>query len=102
MKAQAGESETGSNNAAKTGSFDTVKFAISDTGIGIEPAELDRIFKPFEQVENSASRMYQGTGLGLSLTKSHVDPHSGKIWAESEGPGKGSIFQLILPVNASS
>jgi PAS domain S-box-containing protein len=75
-----------------------VEFSISDTGIGITPEDMGRIFSPFEQVENSTSRRYQGTGLGLSLTKGLVELHGGIIWAESEGAGKGSIFRFIIPV----
>ena len=59
--------------------------------------DLDRIFTPFEQVDNSASRKFQGTGLGLSLSKRLVELHGGRIWAESEGPGRGSRFHVLLP-----
>ena len=71
---------------------------MTDSGIGIKQEDLERIFKPFEQGENSASRKYQGTGLGLSLTKSFVELHGGKIWAESEGEGKGSMFHFVIPI----
>jgi signal transduction histidine kinase len=74
-----------------------IEFLVSDTGIGIRPEDHDRIFNPFEQVESSASRRYQGTGLGLSLTKMLVEMHGGKIWVESEGEGKGSTFRFIIP-----
>jgi PAS domain S-box-containing protein len=74
-----------------------IEFLVSDTGIGIRPEDHDRIFNPFEQVESSASRRYQGTGLGLSLTKMLVEMHGGKIWVESEGEGKGSAFRFIIP-----
>jgi len=73
-----------------------VRISVTDSGIGIKQEDLERIFKPFEQGENSASRKYQGTGLGLSLTKNFVELHGGKIWAESEGEGKGSTFNFIL------
>ena len=69
-----------------------------DTGIGLKSENLERIFKPFEQVDNSASRKYQGTGLGLSLVKRMVELHGGRIWAESEGEGQGSRFSFILPI----
>ena len=75
-----------------------IKISLSDTGIGITPEDLNRIFNPFEQVENSASRKFQGTGLGLSLTKKLVELHGGKIWGESEGVGKGSTFSFFIPV----
>jgi len=72
--------------------------SIYDTGIGIISNDIDRIFKPFEQLKNTTNREIQGTGLGLSLTKSLVELHGGKIWAESEGEGKGATFSFSLPV----
>jgi signal transduction histidine kinase len=75
-----------------------VEVSVSDSGIGISPEDQRRIFKPFEQVDGSASRKYQGTGLGLSLTKSLVELHGGKIWVESEGVGKGSTFFFVIPI----
>ncbi|MBA3029037.1 MAG: HAMP domain-containing protein [Desulfobacteraceae bacterium] len=74
-----------------------MKISVSDTGIGIEEEDLDRIFNAFEQVENSRSRKYQGTGLGLSLTKRLVELHGGKIWAESRGMNLGTIISFTLP-----
>lgn len=74
-----------------------IKISVSDTGIGIEPKNLHRVFSPFEQVESSYSRKFQGTGLGLSLTKKLVELHGGKLWGESEGSGKGSTFHFIIP-----
>ena len=76
-----------------------IKINVSDTGIGLNPEDLDRIFRPFEQVESSKSRKFHGTGLGLSLSQSLVELHGGRIWADSEGEGKGSIFSFIIPVN---
>jgi signal transduction histidine kinase len=76
-----------------------IQISVTDTGIGIQQENLDRIFSAFEQVENSTSRKYQGTGLGLSLTKSLVELHGGKIWAESSGEGKGSKFAFLLPLD---
>jgi len=75
-----------------------VKFSVSDTGIGIKPEDQDRIFSPFEQVDGSTSRRYQGTGLGLPLTRKLVELHGGRMWVESEGEGKGSTFSFIIPV----
>ncbi len=74
-----------------------VQVSIEDTGIGIKPEDLGQIFDPFEQVESSRSRRYQGTGLGLSLTRRLVKLHVGRIWSESEGKGKGSRFVFLLP-----
>jgi signal transduction histidine kinase len=75
-----------------------VHVSVTDTGIGLDPEDQKRIFRPFEQVENSASRKYQGTGLGLSLTRRLVELHGGTIWAESEGAGKGSAFCFQIPL----
>ena len=75
-----------------------IEFSISDTGLGIKQEEQKRIFEPFEQLDSSSSKKYQGTGLGLYLTKSLVELHGGKIWVESEGEGKGSTFRFIIPV----
>ncbi|MBA3027787.1 MAG: HAMP domain-containing protein [Desulfobacteraceae bacterium] len=71
---------------------------VADTGIGLEPKDLARIFDPFEQVEGSTSRKYQGTGLGLALTRKMIELHSGVIWAETSGMGQGSTFKFVLPV----
>ena len=76
----------------------SIQISVADTGIGIKPEDLERIFDPFEQVEQSASRRYQGTGLGLSLIKSLVELHGGLIRARSEGEGKGSTFWFVIPI----
>ena len=76
---------------------DYVEISVADSGIGIAPEDLERIFDPFEQADNSTSRRYAGTGLGLSLTRKLVELHGGRIWAESEGAGRGSCFRFILP-----
>jgi signal transduction histidine kinase len=75
-----------------------VQISIEDSGIGIKKEDLQRIFEPFEQADSSLSRRFQGTGLGLSLTRSMVELHGGKIWAESEGEGKGARFCLLIPI----
>ena len=75
-----------------------VEISVSDTGIGIAPEDQDKIFDAFVQVDSSASRRYQGTGLGLSLTKKLVELHGGKIWVESEGEGKGTTFRFAIPI----
>jgi signal transduction histidine kinase len=75
-----------------------IEISVKDTGIGISPGDTDRIFNLFEQVDSSKSREYQGTGLGLALTKQLVELHGGKIWVESNGDGQGSKFSLILPI----
>ncbi|UCF94728.1 MAG: PAS domain S-box protein [Desulfobacterales bacterium] len=77
-----------------------IKIVVQDTGIGLQSQDLNRIFEPFDQVESSASRRFQGTGLGLSLAKKLVELQNGSIWVESEGLGKGSRFAVIIPAQA--
>ncbi|MBI2081659.1 MAG: response regulator [candidate division NC10 bacterium] len=74
-----------------------VLFAVADTGIGIKPEDLKRLFRPFEQIARGEGREFGGTGLGLSLTKHLVELHGGRLWAESAGPGQGATFTLALP-----
>jgi len=74
-----------------------MKVSISDTGIGIPTKDLPRIFERFFQVETHLTRRYGGMGLGLSVAKSMVELHKGRIWVESE-EGKGSTFTFLLPI----
>jgi signal transduction histidine kinase len=83
--------------SAELKSKQCVEFMIVDSGIGINDADLKRIFKLFEQADVSSRKKFQGTGLGLSLSKRYVELHGGLIWAESDGEGKGSTFSFIIP-----
>ncbi|MBL8448067.1 MAG: PAS domain S-box protein [Zoogloeaceae bacterium] len=71
--------------------------SVRDTGIGIPPDQLDKIFEPFIQAERSVTRKFGGTGLGLSICREITRMLGGKIWVESH-PGEGSCFHLDLPV----
>lgn len=71
---------------------------VMDTGIGIPQRDYNRIFDRFYQVEPSLTRRYEGMGLGLSIAKSMVELHNGRIWVESI-VGKGSRFSVVLPVS---
>ena len=73
------------------------EISVSDTGIGIPPAEQPTIFEEFRQVGGDYAHKKEGTGLGLTLAKKFVELHGGKIWVESE-VGKGSTFTFTLPV----
>ena len=75
---------------------DVVWVSVVDTGIGIAPEDMPKLFQEFSQVDSSASRQAQGTGLGLALSKKLVEMHGGTIGAESL-PGRGSTFWFILP-----
>ena len=72
--------------------------AVSDSGIGIEKKNLERVFDPFEQLDNDKDGKYQGTGLGLPLTRDLVELHAGIIWADSRGKDCGSRFSILMPV----
>jgi signal transduction histidine kinase len=78
---------------------DDVQFSVADTGIGVEAENQEKIFRPFDQIDSSSSREYEGTGLGLSLTKTLVELHNGHIWLESEGDDKGSCFYFSIPLH---
>jgi len=74
-----------------------IEYSVEDTGIGIEKDKQQAIFGRFTQADNSLSKIYEGAGLGLSITKAYVEMLGGTIWVESE-PGKGSTFYFTLPV----
>jgi signal transduction histidine kinase len=70
---------------------------LSDTGPGIPEQELEKIFDVFYQKEDHMTRRYGGLGLGLSIARELIELHKGRIWAESEGEGKGSTFRVVFP-----
>ncbi|MDB5297603.1 MAG: Chemotaxis protein methyltransferase CheR [Phycisphaerales bacterium] len=72
----------------------SLKIEVSDSGAGIEPDVLPRLFRPFEQGERTVTRKFGGLGLGLSIVRSLVEMHGGSIAAASDGAGKGATFAL--------
>jgi PAS domain S-box-containing protein len=75
-----------------------VRVSVRDSGLGIPPDKLDTIFEMFGQIDRSLETGYKGLGIGLSLVKALVHMHGGRIEARSEGPGKGSVFSVWLPI----
>ncbi len=70
---------------------------VADTGVGMTPEQMQKLFRPFYRVDNPLSVRAGGTGLGLSIAKSLVEHHNGEMWVSSE-PGKGSVFCFVLPL----
>jgi CheY-like chemotaxis protein len=71
-------------------------FAVRDTGIGLTPEGMSRLFQSFSQADSSTTRKYGGTGLGLAISKRLAELMGGRMWAVSEGPGKGSGFLFTI------
>ena len=71
---------------------------VRDTGIGIRPEDFNRLFVEFQQIDSGADRRYQGTGLGLALTRKLVEFQHGEISVQS-APGQGSTFTVVLPLH---
>ena len=78
---------------------DEILFTVKDTGAGIPAEHLAHIFDRFYRVDKSRSRVRGGSGIGLTIAKHLVEAHGGRIWAESEGEGKGSTFFFTLPAS---
>ena len=91
--------ETGSVKVTVRKSDGSVRIEVKDTGLGIPPNQLDMIFESFSQVDTTSTRKVGGTGLGLPISRSLVEMHGGRLWAESTGvEGAGSTFIIEIPL----
>jgi signal transduction histidine kinase/CheY-like chemotaxis protein len=76
-----------------------VTFAVADTGVGIAPEEIPRIFEEFHQIDGTTRRRHGGAGLGLAISRQFVEMHGGRIWVDSQ-MGQGSTFYFSLPIRS--
>jgi signal transduction histidine kinase len=74
---------------------------VADTGIGISQSDLQRLFEPFQRLDNPLAQQADGTGLGLAISKKFIELHRGRIWAESR-ENHGSTFHFTLPLAAAA
>ena len=84
----------------REGNFILLLFKVTDTGIGIDKMDQEKIFQSFYQADSSARKKYAGTGLGLSISKNYVNEMGGKLWVDSE-PGRGSVFAFTVVAEIS-
>lgn len=85
-------------NIGVTKDGDQVRAWVQDHGIGIPADKLQKIFDEFYQIEPPNTRHYGGLGIGLTIAKGLIEAQGGRIWAESQGPGMGSTFKVLLPM----
>jgi two-component system CheB/CheR fusion protein len=90
--------EGGRIDVSLTSAAAMVELRVTDTGVGIEPHFLPRVFNRLTQEDSSSTRPYAGLGLGLAIVRHLIDAHGGKVRAESPGVGKGSTFVVNLPL----
>ena len=86
---------------AHEGKEPSISFIVSDTGIGITREKIPKLFKPFSQIETSTTRLYGGTGLGLTISKHFIELMKGTISVSSE-PNAGTTFTVVLPIDAEN
>ena len=91
--------EVGQVHVGVERSGDLLLISISDTGIGMSPQEISRLFKPFQQVDGGITRRFGGTGLGLALSQRLMRMMHGRITVQSE-KGKGSVFCVEIPIKS--
>jgi two-component system CheB/CheR fusion protein len=100
LKQMSGQAHDGCRMAADEATS-AVVVEVSDSGVGIEPEMLGRVFDAFEQGGRGVTRQFGGLGLGLAISRKLVELHGGRITAHSEGVGKGAMFRVVLPAIAA-
>jgi signal transduction histidine kinase len=93
------ENATVAVSAVSNGDF--IEVSVSDTGVGIPPEDVEKMFEKFAQVSSRAPRGEKGTGLGLAIVKKLVEMHGGRVWAKSK-VGEGSTFSFSLPTKKTT
>lgn len=88
----------GTLNVHLSATKDKLRIDMTDSGLGMTPPQLERLFQPFVRLHENVPGAAKGTGLGLYICKGLVEAHGGRIWASSPGPGKGSTFNVELPL----
>ena len=89
---------TAATDSLNTGSL--ITFRVSDTGIGMTPDQVGKLFQAFEQADSSTSKKYGGTGLGLAISRKFCQLMGGDITVQSDA-GKGSVFTVTLPLTVT-
>ncbi len=79
-----------------------VLVSVADRGIGLPPGETEEIFEPFNRATNAVRGQLPGLGLGLYICRRIAERHGGRIWAESAGPGTGTVMHFWLPVGGAA
>jgi signal transduction histidine kinase len=78
-----------------------VEIRVTDSGQGMDPSQLERVFEPFWQADTTYTRTHGGLGLGLAIVRHLVAAHGGSVRAVSDGPGLGSAFVVELPLSTA-
>jgi signal transduction histidine kinase/CheY-like chemotaxis protein len=89
--------DTGGMTVSVQSQPEWLQVTVADTGAGIAPENLEKVFEEFQQLDTSLNKRYDGTGLGLALSRRFIELHGGRLWAESE-LGQGSRFYFTLPL----